>query len=220
MSGDFRGEGLYAVGFAAGPVDRFVRMGAQFHLDADSYLTMIREEIEAYDELQFLLADATTGNSVSSVLDLGCGTGETAIAVLKRHPHARLMGIDSSEDMLSIARKRLPSATFIVSRLEDSLPEGPFDAVVSAFAIHHLDGQEKATLFRRIAHVLSPGGRFVMLDVVVPIEPVERPIRLEEGVDMPSSVGEMLRWIAEAGLEGEVIHSGGDLAILAGTAPL
>jgi len=194
-------------------------MGGQFHLDADTYLAMIRAEIEAYDEPQSALADATTEVAARSILDLGSGTGETAIATLERHPHAALVGVDSSEDMLSIARRRLPSATFIGSRLEDPLPDGPFDVVVSAFTIHHLEAEQKADLFRRISKVLSPGGRFVMLDVVVPTEPVERPIPLEERVDKPSPVVDMLQWIEEAGLKGDVIYSAGDLAILGGTAP-
>ena len=94
-------------------------MGGQFHLDANSYLTMIREEIPDYEELQAALAQATTGFPVRSILDLGCGTGETAIATLKQHPEANLVAVDSSRDMLSIARQRLPLANFIVSRLED-----------------------------------------------------------------------------------------------------
>lgn len=188
-------------------------------MNADTYLVMMRSEVSRYDELQGALADATAGISARTVLDLGSGTGETAIATLKRHPDATLIGIDSSEDMLSIARQQLPSATFMVSRLEDSLPYGPFDVVVSAFAIHHLNGEEKARLFRRIADGLTPGGRFVMLDVVVPAEPVDAPIPLEAGVDKPSSVNEMLQWLNAAGLRAEIVHSSGDLAILAATAP-
>lgn len=201
-------------------VDSLQAMGRQFHLDADTYLDMMRREVEAYDELQTLLADATKGLATRSILDLGSGTGETAIATLKRHPQAHLVGIDSSEDMLSIARHQLPGATFIASHLQDPLPDGPFDVVISACAVHHLDGQEKASLFRRIRHVMSPGGCFVMLDVVTPTGPVERPIPLEQGVDMPSSVQEMLGWLEEAGFDSDVLHAHDDLAILKATAPL
>lgn len=200
-------------------VGRFQRVGGQFHLDADTYLAMMREEIEAYDELQSALADATTDVSARSILDLGSGTGETAKATLQRHPHATLTGIDSSEDMLSIARRQIPSATFVVSRLEDPLPDGPFDIVVSAFAVHHLDARQKMTLFQRISAVLTPGGRYAMLDVVVPEESVDSPIPLEEGVDTPSSVVEMLQWLEKAGLKSEVVLSEADLAIIGASAP-
>lgn len=201
------------------PFPRYISfIEGQSHLDAETYLSMMRAEIASYDELQSRLADTTAEVSARSILDLGSGTGETAIAVLKRHPEASLVGVDSSGEMRSIARRRLPSETFIVSRLEDPLPSGLFDVIVSAFAIHHLDGEQKAELFNRVASALSPGGRFAMLDVVVPSEPVEAPIRLEEGVDKPSSVHEMLRWIEAAGLEAELVYSSGDLAILAGGA--
>jgi cyclopropane fatty-acyl-phospholipid synthase-like methyltransferase len=106
-----------------------------------------------------------------------------------------------------------------VAPLEDPLPGGPFDVVISAFAIHHVEAEQKALLFRRLSDVLSPGGRFVMLDLVVPTEPLVAPIPLEEGVDKPSSVDDMLQWLDAAGLRAETVYSAGDLAILAATAP-
>jgi cyclopropane fatty-acyl-phospholipid synthase-like methyltransferase len=62
-----------------------------------------------------------------------------------------------------------------VGRLEDPLPGGPFDLVVSALAVHHLRAPGKADLFRRIAEQLTPGGRFVMGDVVVSDDAVSDP---------------------------------------------
>ena len=88
-------------------------MGGQFHLDAPTYLAAMRSEIDRYDELQAALADATSDVSARSILDLGSGTAETAMAALHRHPDAGVVDIDSSEDMLSIARRQLPTATFI-----------------------------------------------------------------------------------------------------------
>lgn len=177
----------------------------------------MRSEIASYDELQSRLAETTADIPAHSILDLGSGTGETAIAVLEQHPEASLVGIDSSEEMLSIARRRLPLQTFAISRLEDPLPRGPFDLIVSAFAIHHLDGDQKADLFHRVANALASEGRFAMLDVVVASEPVKAPIPLQDGVDKPSSVDEMVQWIEATGLDAELVYSVGDLAIIAAT---
>ena len=177
---------------------------------------MIRTEIADYDELQETLARASlVGQPAGRILDLGSGTGETSRAVLRHHPSAHLVGVDSSPDMIEVARKQLPAADFLVGRLEDPLPRGPFDLVVSAFAIHHLDGEGKRQLFRRIAEALAPGGRFVMLDVVVPEEPLAEPIALEDGVDMPSRLGDMVEWLRAAGLAPRVVHTAGDVAIVA-----
>ncbi|MGA7097469.1 MAG: class I SAM-dependent methyltransferase [Acidimicrobiia bacterium] len=194
-------------------------MGGQFHLDATTYLDAVRGEIKDYDQLQAQLATATAGIGARTILDLGSGTGETAKAVLSEHPGAGLVGIDSSDEMLAIARRQLPESTFLVSRLEDPLPDGPFDLVVSAFAIHHLDGPGKLGLFSRVARILSPAGRFAFLDVVIPEAPVSDPILLEPDVDMPSRVDEMMQWLTEAGLRPDIAHSAGDLAILIADAP-
>jgi tRNA (cmo5U34)-methyltransferase len=85
---------------------------------------------------------------------------------------------------------------------------------VSAFAIHHLDGPRKADLFGRVASVLAPGGRFALCDVVVPMHPVARPVPLEEGVDLPSTVDELVAWLDHSGLQPTVVFAEDDLAII------
>ena len=193
-------------------------MSNQWHFDPETYLEMVESEIPSYRRLQSTLADATTSVTARTILDLGSGTGVTAQHVLSRHPAASLVGIDASDGMLIHARALLPGATFLVQQLEDPLPAGPFDVAVSAFAIHHLDGPGKASLFGRVASALAPGGRFVLCDVVVPTHPVATPVPLEEGVDIPSTLDEQLGWLTRAGLEPNVIWAEDDLAIVAADA--
>jgi tRNA (cmo5U34)-methyltransferase len=190
-------------------------VASQWHFDPDSYLEMVRSEIPCYEELQARLASATDVVTARRILDLGSGTGVTARHVLATHPGAELVGIDASDSMLTHARALLPSATFLVARLEDRLPAGPFDLVVSAFAVHHLDGPGKADLFGRVASALAPGGRFVLCDVVVPTHPVARPVPLDEGFDLPSTVEEQLEWLDAVHLQPHVVFAEDDLAIIA-----
>lgn len=190
-------------------------VGDQWHFRPDTYLSMVRSEIDDYDELQATIAEATEGLEVSRILDLGSGTGVTARVVLDRHPGAELVGVDASAEMLSHARALVPDATFVDQRLEDPLPGGPFDVVVSAFAIHHLDGDAKATLFAAVAASLREGGRFVMCDVVVPIDQVERPIPLDPHVDRPDLLENQIRWLNAAGLEATTLVERGDRAVIA-----
>jgi tRNA (cmo5U34)-methyltransferase len=119
--------------------------------------------------------------------------------------------------MLEEARRRLPEADLRVARLEDPLPEGPFDLVVSTLAVHHLDGAGKADLFRRVAAALAPGGRFVLADVVVPERPEDAVIECTPGFDLPDSVPDQLEWLEAAGLEPHVAWARRDLAVLAAT---
>jgi tRNA (cmo5U34)-methyltransferase len=127
--------------------------------EPDTYPDEIRVEIPRYDELQDRVVAATRGPSVSRILELGVGTGETTRRLLDAHPRATLLGIDGSADMLAAARADLPAARveLRLSRLEDPLPDGTFDLVVSVLAVHHLPGEEKAALFERVATVLVPG---------------------------------------------------------------
>ncbi len=191
---------------------------SQFHFDPATYLDMMRDEVPAYERLQDAVASASDGAvEVSSVLDLGTGTGETLAAVLGRHRGARAIGVDENAGMLDEARRRLVAypIQLVVADLADALPEGPFDLVVSALAIHHLDGPAKAALFTRIAAALRPGGRFVLGDVVVPSDPADAVTPLTADHDRPSRVDEQLDWLRAAGLTATVVWTERDLVVMA-----
>jgi len=178
--------------------------------DPDTYLPEIVAEIPAYEELQEAVAAATEGEDVATVLELGTGTGETALRVLERHPGAVWTGLDSSEAMLARARERLPHADLRLARLEQPLPPGPFDLVISALAVHHLDGAGKRDLFARVAQVTE---LFVLGDVVVPERPEDAAIEIDGVYDVPSSVAEQLVWLHEAGFDAEARLVSPDLAV-------
>ena len=190
----------------------------QFHWDPDAYLEMVRAEVPDYDRIQDELARATDGIDARRVLELGTGSGITSRRVLARHPHAHMTGVDSSEHMLAAAD--LPGADLRLQDLGDPLPEGPFDLVFSALAIHHLDPAAKADLFARVGAVLAPGGRFVMADVVVPEDPADVLTPLDPGFDLPEAVPDLLAWLQDAGLRGHVAWQARDLAVLVGDAPV
>jgi tRNA (cmo5U34)-methyltransferase len=184
----------------------------QFHWDPDSYVKIVRDEVPDYDRVQDEVARATEGVEARRVLELGTGTGVTSRRVLERHPGAELTGVDSSEHMLAVAD--LPGADLRLQDLRDALPEGPFELVFSALAIHHLDSPGKAELFARIAAVLAPGGRFVMADVIVPEDPADVVTPLDAGFDLPDTVPDLLAWLGDAGLRARVSWQARDLAVL------
>jgi tRNA (cmo5U34)-methyltransferase len=182
----------------------------QFHFHPDEYLDLMRSELPDYFRLQDEAAARCTG--ANTLLELGTGTGETALRVLLHCSGASLVGIDASADMLAVARERLPDADLRVARLEEPLPPGRFDLVFSVLAIHHLDGPGKADLFRRVAEVAD---RFVIGDVVVPDDPADAVTPLSPGFDMPSRVDEQLGWLRDAGFAPTVVWARRDLAVIA-----
>ena len=104
--------------------------------------------------------------------------------------------------------------------LTDPLPAGPFDLVVSALAVHHVDGPAKAALFGRVAAALQPGGRFVLGDVVVPADPRDAVTPLTGGHDQPSGLDEQLGWLRAAGFEAAAVWTERDLAVVTADRPV
>jgi tRNA (cmo5U34)-methyltransferase len=186
----------------------------QWHWDPETYLANMLGEIPVYPEFQEQAADATAGFDARTVLELGIGTGETTRRVLALHPEVRLTAIDSSPEMLERARAAYPDADLRLSRLEDPLPEGPFDLVFSALVVHHLDGAGKRDLFRRVAQAVAPGGRFVLADVVVPDREQDAQIPIDWEMDLPDRVDDQLEWLREAGFDAEPVWTFKDLAVI------
>jgi tRNA (cmo5U34)-methyltransferase len=191
----------------------------QWHWDPETYLKNMLAEVPSYPDLQGQTARAASATKADSILELGIGTGETAKRILTVHPNAKLVAIDSSEKMLERARRVVPDADLRLARLQDPLPEGPFDLVVSALAVHHLDGPGKQELFRRVAAVLTPGGTFVLADVVVPEDEADVVTPIDWDYDLPDRVDDQLAWLRDAGLDAETVWSYKDLAVVRATRP-
>jgi tRNA (cmo5U34)-methyltransferase len=190
---------------------------SEWEWNPDTYLAEMAAEIPGYEELQEAVVAATADVRATRVLELGTGTGETALRVRADHPEADWVGLDASEAMLGRARERLPGADLRLQRLEDELPPGPFDLVVSALAVHHLDGAGKRELFSRVARVLRPEGVFVLGDVVVPAAGQEGPIHIDWVMDKPDSVDDQLAWLRAAGFEAQALSVRVDLAVFRAT---
>lgn len=108
-----------------------------------------------------------------AVLDLGCGTGALAAMVADAHPSAGLTLLDGAPAMVEQAAATLGARTAdaLVQDFTAPLPPGPFDAIVSALAIHHLDDAAKASLYARACAALRPGGVFVNAEQVLGATP-------------------------------------------------
>lgn len=119
----------------------------QFDWTPEIYLERIRSRLPRYDELQDQ-AVAAIPFPPDRVLELGMGTGETTRRLIKAYPDAWVVGLDSSPDMVFRARETYDDVQ--LARMEDPLPDGPWDLVISVLSVNQLDDQQKQALFRRV----------------------------------------------------------------------
>jgi len=178
-------------------------MAAQFHWDPETYVEQIRAEVPRFDELQEQTI-AAIPFAPDRVLELGIGTGETARRLLAEYPSVRLTGLDSSPEMVFRARE-LPVEEVRLARMEDPLPDGPWDLVIAVLSVHHLDDDGKRDLFRRVREQ----SRSLVVGDVVAVPPERRVTPIEAGFDMPSPAAEQSVWCA-----GEVVWEADDLAVI------
>jgi demethylmenaquinone methyltransferase/2-methoxy-6-polyprenyl-1,4-benzoquinol methylase len=98
------------------------------------------------------------------VLDLGCGTGELGRLFAGR---CRVVGLDLSLEMLKVARRRIPTGSFVqASAFQLPFRAAGFSAAMSAFLLRNLNDLPAA--LGELARVLAPGGRVALLDITGP----------------------------------------------------
>ena len=174
----------------------------RFDWKPDTYSELIRSEIPRYDELQEQ-AIAAIPFAPERVLELGMGTGETTRRLIEAYPDSWVIGLDASPDMVFRARENYDDVQ--LARIEDPLPDGPWDLVIGVLAIHHLDGDAKRDLFRRV----RSEARALVIGDVVAVPPDKRVTPLHEDYDFPSTAAEQAEWCG-----GEVVWEADDLAVI------
>ncbi len=102
-----------------------------------------------------------------------------------------MTGLDAQPEMVFKAREL--GIEVRLARMEDPLPDGPWDLVISVLSVHHLDGEQKRDLFRRVR---EQSRALVIGDVVI----AERQVApLEEGVDLPRRADDLAEWCRRRG---------------------
>ncbi len=111
---------------------------------------------ESYNEGLDWICRQIMNKCPDRVIDLGCGTGALAERLKHTHPHLEYVGVDICPNMLNAAKKRIPSSLFIQADIRDYsmwinyLNSGLNCAIVSTYALHHIEDDEKIKLLRYI----------------------------------------------------------------------
>jgi tRNA (cmo5U34)-methyltransferase len=186
---------------AANTIPRFeVSVSAKFDSDPDGYLERIRAAIPRYDELQQEAVKAIPF-APDRVLELGMGTGETTRHLLEAYPDAWVIGLDSSPAMVFHLRGEYDDVQ--LARMEDPLPDGPWDLVISVLSVGLIPDEAKRTLFRRVRE----HSRSLVIGEIVKAEPQVSAV--EPGVAYLDTAEQLAEWC-----DGEITWRGDDLAVV------
>lgn len=164
------------------------------------------------------------------VLDLGTGDGRLLDLVRGQHPDTEAIALDFSPAMIEAARQRFAGdsrVTVVAHNLDEILPAlGPFDAIISSFAIHHLVHDRKRELYAEIYGLLNADGVFCNLEHVASPTPrlheefLERigfTVESEDPSNKLLDVETQLGWLCEIGFADVDCHwKWRELALLAG----
>lgn len=119
----------------------------------------------------------TVSSTNPKIVDLCCGQGLLTEALLNQIPEAEVVAMDVSPTMLQEVKTRLSPFKTRLQVKEFDLPSAnwrhfdePIHAFVSSLAIHHLDAEQKQTLFSDVNKMLAPGGAFIIADLIMPLQ--------------------------------------------------
>ena len=172
--------------------------------------------------------------TVRRILDVGTGDGRLLGLLKCDRPNVECVAIDFSPTMLEKARIRFAddnTVTVIEHNFDAPLPDlGKFDAIVSSFAIHHVEDDRKFALYTEIFNLLNPGGIFCNLEHVSSATPAlhqkfKEAIGIGDSPDDPSNklldVEAQLCWFREIGFaDVDCYWKWLELALLVGVKPV
>ncbi|MCO5985709.1 methyltransferase domain-containing protein [Actinoallomurus spadix] len=146
------------------------------------------------------------------IVDVGCGTGSTALLISRVEPGARIVGVDPDERVLAVARRKADAAGAAVDwragmgdALAETVGDGPADTVVSSLVLHQCPLTMKRAVLASMHEVLRPGGKLVIADYGLQrtrsMRLAFRAVQLADGREdtRPNADGVLPRLMSEAG---------------------
>ena len=201
------------------------------------------------------------GIRVRKLLDLGAGDGIATAVVAERQPVEQAVLVDFSLPMMDAARERFapgnpgPAVAFVLGDFRQTdwhaqvEAAGPYDAIVSRFAIHHIPDEDKRSLYGAVLAWLAPGGMFVNIEHVASASPLHHEAherlmihgimaaqgvdadaeqvaatyraRQDSGANILAPVEQQMAWLRELGfVDVDCAFKAFELAVFAGRRPM
>src|SRR3989344_58692 len=191
-----------------------------------------------------MLASIISGGYVSdkSILDLGYGSGQIEEMLYVNMPNIDIVGVDSSDVMIELSKKRLgdnfKKLTVINNSLESiesiELPKKDYQYVIIVHDLHHLTHDQQKNIFQFAYNTLEPGGSFLLIDrIAIDIKAFEQAHKaiyekmfnkpfegykkdIEQKGDCPATPEEHVSWLEKIGFKATCLSKKFDRAFILG----
>ena len=141
----------------------------------DARIAGYEEHMAHWSEHYKWISELLPGD-ITTLLDLGCGTGLELDTIFARFPELNVTGIDLSAEMLAELRRKHSGRLLTLIQADyfsHDLGENCFDAAVSVETLHHFTARKKIGLFSRINRSLKPGGVYLECDYIAVTQAIE-----------------------------------------------
>jgi cyclopropane fatty-acyl-phospholipid synthase-like methyltransferase len=150
-----------ADGYRAAVTDPKAVVESGYDAMAQQYLATFGDDIPDDPRIRYLAQLADRLPDGARVLELGCGAGVPATALLARR--FDVLGVDISAAQLALAAERVPTARFRKADMTTlDFPPGTFDAITAFYSLNHIPLAEQRALITKAATWLRPGGLFLV----------------------------------------------------------
>ena len=152
-------------------VENQIRKELFDHWASNYNKSVIRSEQEetypfaGYSNIKYQIVNIVTKKPFANILDMGMGTGEITSPLYDLG--YKITGVDLSEKMIDLAKKKMPNAIFICDTFQNALTKlnDQYDFIIFNYSIHHLEYQSQKDLLLKIHKNLSGQGRIIIGDV-------------------------------------------------------
>ncbi|RYL94744.1 class I SAM-dependent methyltransferase [Sporolactobacillus sp. Y61] len=155
-------------------IQAFNKWAVDYDRSVAGGLPEYHEVFQNYPEI----LEAVAGQARGTVLEFGVGTGNLTGKLLEKG--LEVYGIEPSQKMREKAKEKLPNINLSDGDFIDfTPPDVPINSIVSSYAFHHLNHQEKSVALEKYRTLLTPQGRIVFADTLFGSEMERKRIELE-----------------------------------------
>lgn len=133
------------------------------------------------------------------ILDICIGTGTNSIIISEKRPNAEIVGIDLSEEMLTVAKQKIDKKgirniqTFVMDATNIKFDANSFDVILISLVLHEIDNKIRNKIIKEARRVLKSNGKIIIVEWDKPKKLIQKLIFLSIKMFEPKGFKQFLQ---------------------------